>query len=115
VQRSTPQDQNYSRQHQQGHDHRNSPPPDATIKAGSLGAHGGKVYPLEHGPGTIGLTTVNLRRGVQRITALPAICATGGLRVTTLRASNFGGSLAITIIHRHSQQRSTRSVSTCLS
>jgi hypothetical protein len=114
VQRSTPQDQGYPRQHQQGYDHRNSPPPNATIKAGSLGAHGGKVYRLEHGPGTIGLTTVNLRRRVQGIAASPAICATGGLCVTALRASNFASSLAITIIHRRSRQHSSRSVSTCL-
>jgi hypothetical protein len=35
------------------------------------------------------------------------------LLVTTLRASNSVGSLTISVIHRNSQQLSTRGASTC--
>jgi len=113
AQRPTPPDQNYPRQRQQDGDHRSSPPLNATLKAGTLGRNGGKVHRFERGPGAVGLTTVDLRRGVQRETALPALDAAGDLRMTALRASNSARSLRFGVIHRHSRQNSTRSASTC--
>ena len=63
--RPAPQGKNYPRQHRQSYYYRKSPPVDATTRTGSLGCNGGKVYPLQRGPGTVGLTMVKLRGGMQ--------------------------------------------------
>ena len=110
---SAPHGKNYPRQHQQCCYYCESLPVNVATKAGSLGCNGGKVYRVQRGPGTVGFTTVKLGGGVQGIATPQAVNATRGLLVTTLRASNSVGSLTISVIHRNSQQLSTRGASTC--